>query len=131
MFKANYMFFLFASKIVLYIGGTAAVWLRNDGIYYSREGDSSSSNRRRSRISADLFGSVCCTLQHGQFRKNYGDLTRLDARLDIGSASALAGTVFNTIRGASVSSSDRLLSSPRLNLIFQQQVFFSDSRCWK
>lgn len=76
----------------------------------------------RSPLSTDLFGSVCYTYQHGKFRNLYGDLTRLDARLDISSASALVRRVFNSLRGSLVPSNDQILSSPKLNFIFQQQV---------
>ncbi|CAL1390470.1 unnamed protein product [Linum trigynum] len=98
------------------IGATCAAWLGGGD-------DSSASSRKRSPVSADLFGSVCYTLQHGKFRKDYGDLTRLDARLDICSASALAKEVFNVFR-KSESNPDHhdLLSSPRLSCIFQQQI---------
>ncbi|KAK8570501.1 hypothetical protein V6N13_003176 [Hibiscus sabdariffa] len=74
-------------------------------------------NNKRSPLNVDLFGSACYTLQHGQFRKLYGDLTRVDARLDIFSLSSFAKRVF---KGSS--SADKSLLSPRLNLIFQQQI---------
>ncbi|PKI67815.1 protein TRIGALACTOSYLDIACYLGLYCEROL 4, chloroplastic [Punica granatum] len=108
------------------IGGTFTAWLRNGKSFLQaesrEEGNLSPSTRRRSPLSSDLFGSVCYTYQHGKFRKYYGDLTRLDARFDINSASALVQRVFNVLRGSSVSSNDRSLSSPKLNFIFQQQV---------
>ncbi|KAA8515803.1 hypothetical protein F0562_018586 [Nyssa sinensis] len=78
--------------------------------------------RNRRPFSADLFGSVCYTFQHGKFRQLYGDLTRIDARLDICSASALAKKVSNIFRNSSVNNVENSLSSPRLSLIFQQQV---------
>jgi hypothetical protein len=78
--------------------------------------------KKRSPLSADLFGSVCYTFQHGNFRKLYGDLTRVDARLDICSASAFATRVLNGLKRSSVASVENPASSPRLNLIFQQQV---------
>jgi hypothetical protein len=78
--------------------------------------------KKRSPLSADLFGSVCYTFQHGNFRKLYGDLTRVDARLDICSASAFATRVLNGLKRSSIASVENPASSPRLNLIFQQQV---------
>lgn len=79
--------------------------------------------KKRSPLSADAFGSACFTFQKGQFSKLYGDLTRVDARVDISSASALAKRIFHVIRRSSGSNkSDDTLWSPRLNLIFQQQV---------
>lgn len=94
-----------------------AVESREDG------NDTSMSAKSRTSFSADLFGSVCCTFQHGKFRKPFGDLSRVDARLDISSASALAKRASNIFRKAKVNDAETLLSSPRLNLIFQQQVF--------
>nr|CAN64366.1 hypothetical protein VITISV_031303 [Vitis vinifera] len=99
-------------------GGTCEAWFGG-----SREhGDGSSADaKKRSPFGADLFASGCCTFQHGQFRKRYGDLTRVDARLNICSASALAKRVSNLF-SSSVNGAKDPLSSPRLNLIFQQQV---------
>lgn len=74
--------------------------------------------KKRSPISADVFGSACYTFQKGRFSKLYGDLTRVDARVDLPSAFALAKKLFH----ASSNNSDDTLWSPRLNLIFQQQV---------
>ncbi|KAK9076510.1 hypothetical protein SSX86_004844 [Deinandra increscens subsp. villosa] len=68
----------------------------------------------RSPFGADLFGSICYAVQHGKFRKPYGDLTRFDARLDISSASALVNSFSNTSKSS--------LALPRLNLILQQQI---------
>ncbi|XP_024022274.1 protein TRIGALACTOSYLDIACYLGLYCEROL 4, chloroplastic [Morus notabilis] len=90
------------------IGGTCAAWF----------GD----RQKRSPLSADLFGSVCYTFQHGCFRKFYGDLTRVDARLDICSASAIAKRVLNSFKSSSSDNTEDPASHPRLNLIFQQQV---------
>lgn len=79
--------------------------------------------KKRSPISADVFGSACYTFQKGRFSKLYGDLTRVDARMDLPSASALGKKIFHAIRRSSGSNnSDDTLWSPRLNLIFQQQV---------
>ncbi|KAJ4869257.1 hypothetical protein Rs2_49198 [Raphanus sativus] len=74
-------------------------------------------------MSADVFGSACCTFQKGRFSKLYGDLTRVDARVDVSSASALAKRIFDAVRRSSGSDkTDDTLGSPRLSLIFQQQV---------
>lgn len=85
--------------------------------------------KKRSPISADVFGSACYTFQKGRFSKLYGDLTRVDARMDLPSASALGKKIFNAIRRSSGSNnSDDTLWSPRLNLIFQQQVMIFCSK---
>lgn len=101
------------------IGGTFAAWLGKDSTTAEsqREGNIPTTKNKRSPLNADLFGSVCYTFQHGQFRKLYGDLTRVDTRLDISSLPSFAKRVF---KGSS--SADYTISSPRLNLIFQQQV---------
>ncbi|GMY22953.1 protein TRIGALACTOSYLDIACYLGLYCEROL 4, chloroplastic [Fagus crenata] len=108
------------------IGGTCAAWFggrKSPVPAASREDEDISLNaKKRSPLSADLFGSVCYTYQHGNFRKLYGDLTRIDARLDICSASAFARRVLNGLKRSSVNSAENPVSSPRLNLIFQQQV---------
>ncbi|KAJ8755932.1 hypothetical protein K2173_024477 [Erythroxylum novogranatense] len=108
------------------IGGTCEAWLSGSesSVHAESNGDGNISVRseKRSPFSADLFGSVCYTFQHGKFRKRYGDLTRLDARLDICSASALTKKVFNILRRSSDSGESSSLSSPRLNLILQQQI---------
>ncbi|KAM1556718.1 hypothetical protein COP2_041505 [Malus domestica] len=95
--------------------------------------DNSRSNKKRNPFSADFFGSLCCTFQHGKFRELYGDLTRIDSRLDICSASALAKRFINGLKSSSANSAKDPMSSPRINLIFQQQiygpiVFRADSR---
>lgn len=96
------------------IGGTCGAWIGG--------GNGSEAVKNRSRLAADLFGSACYTFQHGKFRKLYGDLSRIDARLDIGSATALAKRVSNVFKSSSSSNAEDPLSSPRLNLILQQQV---------
>ncbi|KAL0339142.1 UNVERIFIED_CONTAM: hypothetical protein Sangu_1436300 [Sesamum angustifolium] len=77
--------------------------------------------QNRVRFLADLFGSVCYTFQHGKFRNLFGDLTRIDARLDILSASDIAQKVYNLLSAQSNRPSNEL-SSPKINLIYQQQV---------
>ncbi|KAH6755092.1 TRIGALACTOSYLDIACYLGLYCEROL-like protein [Perilla frutescens var. hirtella] len=103
------------------IGGTCEAWLR--GVEGSQDvNQSSSGTKRRGRFGADLFGSLCYTFQHGRFRNNFGDLSRIDARLDISSASAVAKKVANLFSSAQSNQPPNELCSPRLNLIFQQQV---------
>ncbi|KAI4345319.1 hypothetical protein L6164_012451 [Bauhinia variegata] len=107
------------------IGGNCAAWIWNGGKHHgveSREDLEISRRSKRSPFSADLFGSVCYTFQHGKFRNDFGDLTRLDARLDICSASAIAKKVLNGLKSHTADTGEHPLSSPQLNLIFQQQV---------
>lgn len=78
--------------------------------------------KSRFPVTADLFGSVCYTYQQGEFRKLRKDLTRVDARLDIASATALAKGVCNIFRNSQNNNGENLLAAPRLSLIFQQQV---------
>lgn len=92
-----------------------AAWITGRGILVN--------GKKRSPISADAFGSACFTFQKGRFSKLYGDLTRVDARVDVSSASALAKRIFHAVRRSSGGDkSDEALWSPRLNMIFQQQV---------
>ncbi|KHG28237.1 hypothetical protein F383_11760 [Gossypium arboreum] len=100
------------------IGGTCAAWFGKGSrnVESQSEDNIPTTNNKRSPLSADFFGSACYTFQHGQFRKLYGDLTRVDARLDLSSLSSFAKRIFQS------SSANKSLSSPRLNLIFQQQV---------
>ncbi|KAK7386192.1 hypothetical protein VNO78_26229 [Psophocarpus tetragonolobus] len=95
--------------------------------------DQEVSTSKRSRLNADLFGSVCYTFQQGKFTKILGDLTRVDARLDLSSASGFVKKILNGSRSSSADDSEQPSASPRLNLIFQQQVagpvvFRADSR---
>ncbi|KAG2669095.1 hypothetical protein I3760_14G018900 [Carya illinoinensis] len=109
------------------IGGTCAAWFggRESSVAVASQGDEdvSVNARKRSPLSADLFGSLCYTFQHGNFRNLYRDLTRVDARLDICSASAFATSVLNGLKRSSVNRAENPASSPRFNLIFQQQVY--------
>ncbi|OUZ99188.1 Protein of unknown function DUF3769 [Macleaya cordata] len=114
------------------IGGTCTAWFTgNEGSVAEgiQVGDSEAVALRpkiRKPLSADLYGSLCYTFQHGKFRKLYGDLTRVDARLDICSASAFARGAANLVSNVFGSSSAKRelnpLSSPKLNVILQQQV---------
>ncbi|CAK8560031.1 unnamed protein product [Lathyrus sativus] len=118
------------------IGSSCASWLWNgkkSSSITSGEDQAVTKRKQRSRFNADLFGSVCFTFQHGRFTKEYRDLTRVDARLDISSASGLAKKIFNGFKSSSDNINDQPSASPRLNLIFQQQVagpivFRADSR---
>lgn len=108
------------------IGGTCAAWFagKESSLTVESRGDdgnTSTSAKKSGYLNADLFGSVCYTFQHGKFRNPYGDLTRVDARLDLCSGSAFARRVFNSFH-SSASGGENPLSSLRLNLIFQQQV---------
>lgn len=107
------------------IGGTCVAWFggkESSMAGESQDGHIAVSTKKRSPLSADLFGSICCTVQHGKFRRIFADLTRVDARLDISSVSGLAKSILNTFNRNSASSADNLVFSPRLNFIFQQQV---------
>ncbi|KAF2291987.1 hypothetical protein GH714_000046 [Hevea brasiliensis] len=108
------------------VGGSCAARFGGWGYSASTDGDTSTSTGKRSPFNADFFGSVCYTFQHGKFTKLYGDLTRVDARLDICSAFALTKRALNIFRRSSVSgAADNPLSSPRINLILQQQVLLN------
>ncbi|CAH8301651.1 unnamed protein product [Eruca vesicaria subsp. sativa] len=95
------------------VGGSLAAWITGRDVLVN--------GKKRSPISADVFGSACYTFQKGKFSKLYGDLTRVDARVDVSSASALAKRIFHAIRRSSKKTEDTS-GSPRLNMIFQQQV---------
>ncbi|CAH8375131.1 unnamed protein product [Eruca vesicaria subsp. sativa] len=95
------------------VGGSLAAWITGRDVLVN--------GKKRSPISADVFGSACYTFQKGKFSKLYGDLTRVDARVDVSSASALAKRIFHAIRRSS-NKTDDTSGSPRLNLIFQQQI---------
>ncbi|XP_077240520.1 pigment defective 320 [Tasmannia lanceolata] len=45
--------------------------------------------QNKSSLTADFFGSFSCTAHHGNFQRLFFDLTRLNARLDFTSGSAL------------------------------------------
>ncbi|KAI4338760.1 hypothetical protein MLD38_023777 [Melastoma candidum] len=108
------------------IGGACTAWFWNGNGPFATEAREMANvcmpTRKRSPVSGDLFGSVCYTIQHGKFRKYHNDMTRFDARVDVSSASALARRMFNFLRRTSTDSSTLASSSPRLSLIFQQQV---------
>ncbi|KAK9144820.1 hypothetical protein Sjap_004723 [Stephania japonica] len=113
------------------IGGSCTAWFGGrdclvDANLAAQSGEGEVNPQRRSPFTADAFGSVCYTLQHGKFRKLYGDLTRVDARLDICSGSAfasgLAHLVSNIFGRSQAKGEVNPLASPRLNLILQQQV---------
>ncbi|KAK7281269.1 hypothetical protein RIF29_09094 [Crotalaria pallida] len=104
------------------MGGTCAFWIwkgRSLSGIDSGEELEVSTRSKRSRLSADLFGSVCYTFQRGKFTKDFGDLTRVHARLDLSSASAFANKVLNTFKSFTADVNEQPSASPRLNLIFQ------------
>lgn len=108
------------------IGGTCSALFAREksfaSVESSEDGSSNSlDSKRTTSLNSDLFGSVCCTFQLGKFRKAFGDLSRIDARLNISSVSALA-RASNIFGKASVNKVENSLSSPRLNLIIQQQI---------
>ncbi|KAJ1395423.1 hypothetical protein SESBI_33381 [Sesbania bispinosa] len=115
-------------------GSSCASWIWSGKNFSGTDsGDLAVSTSKRSRFNADLFGSVCYTFQHGKFTKDFGDLTRVDARLDISSATALGKKFLNGFKSSTADVSEQPSASPRLNLIFQQQVagpvvFRADSR---
>jgi len=112
---------LFCYWFINIVGSTFSSWIWNGKSFSSTNSteDLEVSTSKRSRHNADLFGSVGYSFQHGKFTKKYGDLTRVDAHLNISSASAFAKKI---LKG----SSEQPSASPRLNLTFQQQVnFFS------
>ncbi|BAT96888.1 Protein TRIGALACTOSYLDIACYLGLYCEROL 4 [Vigna angularis] len=111
------------------IGGTFTLNGRSFSSTNSTE-DLGVSTSKRFQFFGDVFGSVGYSFQRGKFTKKYGDLTRVDARLDISSASASAKKILN---GSRADVGEQLPALPRLNLIFQQQVagpvvFRADSR---
>ncbi|KAM7476216.1 hypothetical protein LguiB_023459 [Lonicera macranthoides] len=119
------------------IGGHCGAWFGGGKssvvVESSEDNNINPSAKCRAPFGADLFGSACCTFQHGKFRKRYNDLTRIDARLDISSAFTLAKRAATIFTNSSVNSAEKLRSSPRLNLTLQQQmvgpyVFRLDSR---
>ena len=128
--KCNVVSFGFSPLIYYWChtpGGTFGAWFQGEDNTLkgaSMEGDSgiSSGSRKRSPVFVDLFGSVCYTFQHGKFRKLYGDLTRVDTRLDICSASAIAKSMLCMFSNSSNARRHNPASSPKLSLIFQQQV---------
>lgn len=111
----------------MHLGATCASWFGNGrsvvGVESreARDDDLRYNSKSRSPFSLDIFGSFCYTFQHGKFRKLFGDLTRIDARLDVTSVSALVKRISN-VGNASYADAENLLSSPRFNFILQQQV---------
>ncbi|KAM2695435.1 hypothetical protein EV1_039927 [Malus domestica] len=127
-------------------GGSCTAWFQDgyNPVAVDMRGDKGNfrSNKKRSPFHADFFGCLCYTFQHGKFRELYGDPTRIDTRLDICSAPALAKRVINGLKSSSANSATDPMSSPRINLIFQHQIYGSivfrpdsrvalDSLCWK
>lgn len=113
----------------LNIGATCTAWLGSGkgllSVEPARDADQIPLAENRARFGTDLFGSVSYTFQHGKFRELYNDLTRVDARLDISSANDLAKKVSSLFKNGQDNQSPNELSSPKLNIILQQQVLTS------
>ncbi|CAI9102100.1 OLC1v1000309C1 [Oldenlandia corymbosa var. corymbosa] len=110
------------------IGATCTSWFGNGKSTPAGESEEVRGNTThlascRSPLSLDCFGSFNYTFQHGKFRNSLGDLTRLDARLDVTSFMALTRQISNVVRKNSNPGAESSASSPRLNLILQQQVW--------
>nr|CAD1840920.1 unnamed protein product [Ananas comosus var. bracteatus] len=117
------------------VGGTCTAWFGGNGnsdpSLPTQSGEVESdrrittSTKKRNPFSADLFGSLCYTIQRGKFKNDFNDLTRIDAHLDISSASAFirdaAHLISDITRGRVVREVDPL-ASPRLHVVLQQQV---------
>lgn len=142
----DYFYYLFPNVIFFpvycMLGGTCAVWFGGgeniDGNLEAQLEEEvgrrlSLSSKKRNPFSVDLFGSLCCTLQHGKFKNDFNDLTRIDARLDISSASAFmkgACHLLSDICRGRVDREVNPFASPKLNVILQQQVYlFMHSSC--
>ncbi|KAG6507136.1 hypothetical protein ZIOFF_032477 [Zingiber officinale] len=128
------------------VGGTCAAWFGGDKstnatVGYQQDVSEAGqsvilNSKRRNRFSADMFGSLLYTLQLGEFKKDFIDLTRIDARFDIHSASSFvkdAAYLISDIVKGRVDREMNPLASPKFNLILQQQVagpivFRMDSR---
>ncbi|KAM2932192.1 hypothetical protein FF1_040290 [Malus domestica] len=108
-------------------GGSCTAWFQDgyNPVAVDMKGDEDNSRSNKREVHSVLIFSalLCYTFQHGKFRELYGDLTRIDSRLDICSASALAKRVINGLKSSSANSAKDPMSSPRINVIFQQQVF--------
>lgn len=113
-------------------GSCAALFGENqdEDVNYAQKGSGTTSQnlnfrRKRNPFSANVFGSICYTVQHGKFTEDFNDLTRLDARLDFASVPAfikgMSHLLYDAFRGP-VEQKPNTLASPRLTLIVQQQV---------
>ncbi|KAJ1399422.1 hypothetical protein SESBI_30356 [Sesbania bispinosa] len=93
---------------------SCASWIWNGKNFSGTDSgeDLAVSTSKRSRFNADLFGSVCYTFQHGKFTKDFGDLTRVDARLDISSATALGKKILNGFKSSTADVSEQPSASP-------------------
>lgn len=82
--------------------------------------------RGKSAFLADLFASFSLSAQYGNFQKRYFDLTRLNARLDVPSASkffSAAACVAQNISNSKQPSLEAVQAvCPKTMLSFQQQV---------
>lgn len=125
----------------LHLGGTCAAWFGGDKstnatVGYQQDVSEAGqsvilNSKRRNRFSADMFGSLLYTLQLGEFKKDFIDLTRIDARFDIHSASSFvkdAAYLISDIVKGRVDREMNPLASPKFNLILQQQVYLDTVR---
>ncbi|CAO2838351.1 unnamed protein product [Amaranthus hypochondriacus] len=82
--------------------------------------------RGKSAFLADLFASFSLSAQYGNFQKRYFDLTRLNARLDVPSASkffSAAACVAQNISNSKQPSLEAVQAvCPKTMLSFQQQI---------
>ncbi|KAB2614557.1 protein TRIGALACTOSYLDIACYLGLYCEROL 4 [Pyrus ussuriensis x Pyrus communis] len=105
-------------------GGSCIAWFQDGynpvAVDMKGDEDNSRSNKKRNPFNADFFGSLCYTFQHRKLIELYGDLTRINSLHDICSASALAKRVICGLKSSSANSAQDLVSSPRINIIFQQ-----------
>ncbi|KAL8129065.1 hypothetical protein V2J09_018220 [Rumex salicifolius] len=98
------------------VGGTCGAWLWGNN-------NTQLGAKIRSPVFADLFGSLCYTRQFGKFRKTYNDLSRIDARLDVCSATAFAKSMLDIFSKSSITTSQETSpSAPRFSLSCQQQI---------
>ncbi|PKA53418.1 hypothetical protein AXF42_Ash012360 [Apostasia shenzhenica] len=115
------------------IGGTCEAWLGGNNIDSKSKAQignevgqcSSSISSRRKHISMDLFGSFGYTFQQGKFTHDYNDLTRVDARLDVTSASAVLKGFGHLVPSAfkgQVHEKVNPLALLRFNVLLQQQI---------
>eukprot|EP01018_Ginkgo_biloba_P012234 Gb_04973 [translate_table: standard] len=112
-------------------GGTSSDGLKMLPIReQSRDNDTSDSllriNKQKSPFFADVFASLGCTAQFGNFQRPLFDLTKLETRLDISKASTFAaGTaqLLHKFKSSTEALRDRNeLDCPALSVMLQQQI---------
>ncbi|XP_078445984.1 TRIGALACTOSYLDIACYLGLYCEROL-like protein isoform X2 [Wolffia australiana] len=113
------------SSVSAILGGSCAALLGGNQDKDVDSAQSQSFGKRMNPISANVFGSMCYTIQRGKFKEDFNDLTRLDVRVDFASVPAFIGGVSRILHCAlkgPVESKANTLASPRLSLTLQQQV---------